>query len=157
EQQGTAGMLATHLEAVLRARDVDTRLIADEVKDPVYVLPDQSGERIALRRTPAGRWQFDRETVARIPKLYAESQKHRQERNKEVAALHVAPDHPSARATVRTMIDGLRRGDYERALRCMDLDEIPPVARQQVSRQLASKLKQIIVRYQLPILQEIPD
>jgi MscS family membrane protein len=31
------------------------------------------------------------------------------------------------------------------------------VARDEVGRQLASKLKQIIVRYQMPILQEIPD
>jgi MscS family membrane protein len=157
EQRSNAGVLATQLEGVLRARDVDTRLLPDHLDKEVYVLPDRPTERIALRRMPDGRWLFDRETVSQIPRLYAQSQKERQERNREAASLNVSPDHASPRATVRTLVEGFRRRDYQRILRCLDLSEVPSVAREQVGRQLAHKLKQIIVRYQLPILQEIPD
>lgn len=157
EQQKTAGLLATQLEAVLRSLDVDTQLIPDKVEEAVYVLPDRSGHRLTLRRSPDGRWLFDRETVAKIPRLYAETQKYRQERNREAAALSVSPDHASARATVRTIVDGFRGRDYRRILRCLDLSEVPTVAREEVGTQLANKLKQIILRYRLPVLQEIPD
>jgi MscS family membrane protein len=157
EQKKTAGILATQLEAVLRSLDVSTGLIPDEIEEAVYVLPDRSGHRIGLRRLPDGRWVFDRETVAQIPKLYAETQKHRQDSNKEAAALQVSPDHASPRATTRALIEGFRHRDYRRILRCLDLSEVPTVAREEVGTQLANKLKQIIVRYRLPVLQEIPD
>ena len=157
EQRNSAGLLATQLEAVLRSRDVDTRLISDLVKEDVYVLPDRSGQRIGLRRTADGRWLFDRETVARVPALFAQTQKHRQDRNREAAALNVSPNHASPRATVRTLVEAFRRQDTSRILPCLDLSEVPAIAREEVGRQLANKLKQIIVRHQLPILQEIPD
>jgi MscS family membrane protein len=156
-QQSTAGLLATQLEAVLRARDVDTGLLPDDTKEAVYVLPDGSGPRIALKRQPDGRWLFDRDTVAQIPKLYAQTQKHRQEQNREAASLSVSPEHASARATMRTFVEAYRRGDFERILACLDLDDIPTVARHELGTQLANKLKQVMVRYRLPILQEIPD
>jgi MscS family membrane protein len=157
EQQKNAGLIASQLEAVLRSVDVDTRQIPDEIKEAVYVLPDPSGRRIALRRLPDGRWVFDRQTVAAVAKLYAETLKQRQDRNREAAALEVSPEHASPRATVRTLVDGFRSQDYQRILRCLDLSDIPAVAREEVGTQLANKLKQIIVRYRLPVLQEIPD
>jgi MscS family membrane protein len=157
EQKKTAGLLATQLEAVLRSLDVDTGLIPDELGEAVYVLPNRSGHRIGLRRADDGRWSFDRETVAQVPKLYAETQKHRQESNREAAALQVSPDHASPRATTRTLVEGLRQRDYKRILGCLDLSEIPTVAREEVGAQLANKLKQILLRYRLPVLQEIPD
>jgi hypothetical protein len=86
-----AGLLASQLEAVLRARDVDTELIPDNPEGTVYALPDGHGQRIALHRLADGRWLFDRETVAGIPKLYAEAQKRLQDKNKEAASLSVSP------------------------------------------------------------------
>jgi MscS family membrane protein len=156
-QRTTAGLLARELEAVLRARDVDTGLIPDDTKEAVYVLPDGTGPRIALQRQADGRWLFDRETVAQIPKLYAQTQKQRQDQNREAASLKASPEHASPRATMRTFIEGYRRGDLERAIACLDLGDIPTVARHELGAQLANKLKQIMVRYRLPILQEIPD
>jgi MscS family membrane protein len=157
EQQKNAGLLATQLEAVLRSMAVDTERIPEKVEEGDYVLPDPSGRRIGLRRMPDGRWLFDRETVAQIPKLYAETQKHRQERNQEAAKLSVPSDHASPRATVRALIEGFRARDYRRIRGCLDLSEVPAVAREEVGTQLANKLKQIIVRYRLPVLQEVPD
>jgi MscS family membrane protein len=156
-QRDSAGQLATELEALLRSWDVDTRLIPDDVKEDVHVLSNRAGQRAVLRRMPDGRWLFDRDTVARIPQLYAQTQKYRQERNREAAEQNVSPEFASPRATVRTLIESFRRQDYRGVLRCLDLSEVPAVAREEVGRQLANKLKQIIVRHHLPILQEIPD
>jgi hypothetical protein len=141
DQRDTGGLLARQLEAVLRARDVDTELIPDEGKGDVYVLADGPGARIALRRLADDRWLFEGETVARIPKLYVDSQKRLQDRNRETAALNVSPDYASARATVRTLVNGYRRQDFSRILGCFDLSDIPSVARDEVGRQLANKLK----------------
>ncbi len=156
-QQASAALRATELEAVLRISDLDTNLLPDESNEPVYVLPDIRGQKLAMQRTPEGRWLFDRETVALIPRLYAEAQKQLQERNREAATLKVSPDHASPRATLRTIIDAYRRQDFPRILRCFDLSEIPHVARKEVGTQLANKVKQIIVKHRLPILQEVPD
>jgi MscS family membrane protein len=154
-QQNTGGLLATQLEAVLRAADVDTELIPDDLQETTYVLP--GGHRIGLQRMPDKRWLFDRETVAQIPKLYTEAQKLLQDKNREAASLSVSSAHATARATVRTLVDAYRRQDFDRILKCLDLSEIPSVARQEVGTQLANKLKQIIVRQPRIILQEIPD
>jgi MscS family membrane protein len=156
-QKDSAALLATRLEAVLRARDLDTEILPDKVEGDVYVLPEGQGSRIALQRMKDGRWLFDRETVAAIPKLYAEAQKQLQDKNREAASLSVSPDYASARATLRTLVTGYRRQDFQRILATMDLSDLPSAAREEVGRQLANKLKQIIVRHPRVILQEIPD
>jgi MscS family membrane protein len=155
--QTNGGLLATQLEAVLRARDVDTEALPDEVAEDVYVLPDDPAHRIALHRMPDGRWLFDGATVTALPKLYADAQKHLQDRNKEAAALNVSPDHASARAALRSFVTGYRRQDFDRVLRCMDLSDVPSVARQEVGRQAANKLRQILLRQPRIILQEVSD
>jgi MscS family membrane protein len=156
-QRTSAGQLATELEAILRAQEVDTNLIPDKLDEDVCLLALPSRLRIGLRRMPDGRWLFDRETVAEVPRLYAQTLKQLQERNKEAAALNVSPEHASPRATIRTLMDGYRRQDFPRILRCLDLSEVPGVAREETGRQLASKLKQIILRDHVPILQDISD
>ena len=156
-QQVTGGLLATQLEAVLRAKNVDSSQLPDESEGDVFVLPGTIGQPIALRRMPDGQWLFDRETVAQIPKLYTEAQKTLMERNKEAASLNVPPAHASARATMQTLVTGFRRQDYDRILSCLDLSEIPTVARRELGVQAANKLKQIIVRQKRIIIQDIPD
>ncbi len=156
-QRGFAGLLATHLDAVLRDRDVNTFLIPDSSEDPVFVLDEGEGQRVSLKRMPDGRWLFDSDTVGRIPRLYAEAQKRRQEKNREAASLNVSPERASPRATMRTLFDAYRQRDFARILPCLDLGDIPNVAREEAGTQLANKLKQIILRHRLPILQEIPD
>jgi MscS family membrane protein len=157
EQRKNAGVLAANLEAVLRSRDVDTDRLPDKVEGDVYVIPDGQEQRIGLHRTADGRWLFDPETVAAVPRYYAEVLKKLQEKNREAASLNVSPAYASPRATVYTLFLGYRRQDYDRILGCLDLSGIPTVARQEVGAQLANKLRQILVRYRLPILQEFPD
>jgi MscS family membrane protein len=156
-QQNTGPLLATQLEAALRAWDVDTELIPDEPEGELYVLLDAPGRRIALARQPDKRWLFDTKTVTQIHTLYAEAQKHLLEMNKEAAVLNVAPDYSSARSTVRTMMLGYRRHDLTRLLGGLDLGDVPNVAREEVGTQTANKLKQVLLRQPRIILQEIPD
>jgi MscS family membrane protein len=152
-----AGLLAMQLEAILRAQRVDTNVLPDSLKGDEYVFPNGQGQRIALRRMQDGRWLFDRATVAHIPSMWADAQKSLQERNREAAALEVSPDYLSPRATLHTFLSACIRQDFERAARCLDLDSIPAVARQEVGRQLASRLKQVLDRDHLIVLQEVPD
>jgi MscS family membrane protein len=51
----------------------------------------------------------------------------------------------------------MHRHDLEAASRCLDLHDIPAVARAEVGYQLAGKLDQFINRQRLVILQDIPD
>jgi MscS family membrane protein len=156
-QKDTAPLLATRLEAVLRARDMDTENLPDRVEGSIYVLPDEHEKRITLQKMKDGRWLFDQETVAQIPKMYAEAQKQLLDKNREAASLNVSPDYASARATVRTVVNGYRRQDFKRILASMDLSDIASAAREEVGTQLANKLKQIVARHRRFILQEIPD
>jgi MscS family membrane protein len=151
------GLLANHLEAILRARDVDTDSIPVKTEETTYVLPDTQGVRIALQRQPDGRWLFDRETVAQIPKMWTDIQKQLQDKNREAAALNISPDFASARATFRTFLKAHFRHDTATVLKCLDLQDVPAVARQEVGLQVANKLRQIILRYRLLIFQEMPD
>jgi MscS family membrane protein len=150
-------LLAIELETVLRAADVNTERIPEEVEGDAYALSGPEGGRIGLRRQPDGRWQFDRETVAHIPQMGVAARAILQTRNKEAATLNVAPEVASPRATFHTFLSAYLRGDGERALRCLNLAEVPAAARAQVGEQLAHKLCQVIMRNRSVIFQDLPD
>src|SRR5438309_1865585 len=65
-----AGLLATKLEAILRAKEVTSMMLPKESQEEVFVIPDPNGHRLALHRTPDGRYLFDQETVKAIPKIW---------------------------------------------------------------------------------------
>ena len=150
-------LLAVELETVLRAADVNSERVPDELADDVYVLPGPDGGRIGLRRQADGRWLFDRDTVAQIPAMATAARKILQDRNKEAAALNVAPESASPPPTVRTFLTSYFRGDSQRCSRCLNLADIPAVAREEVGGQLAHKLCQIILKNRSVVYQDIPD
>ncbi len=151
-------LLAVELEEILRAADVNSERLPDEVAGEVYALSGPDGGRIALHRQPDGRWLFDRDTVAQIPPMATAARKILQDRNKDAAALNVAPEYASPRATFRTFLTSYFRGDSQRPCsRCLNLAEIPVAAREEVGEQLAHKLCQIILRNHCVIYQDIPD
>ncbi len=150
-------LLAVELEAVLRAANVNTERIPEDVIGDVYALSGPDGGRIGLRRQPDGRWLFDRDTVALIPPMAAAARKLLQDRNKDAAALNVAPEVASPRAAFRTFLTSYFHGDSDRTLRCLNLADVPAAAREEVGEQLAHKLCQIILRNRSVIYQDIPD
>ena len=150
-------LLAIELEEVLRAADVCSERLPDDAADDVYALSGPDGGRIALRRQPDGRWLFDRDTVAQVPQMAAAARKALQDRNKEAAALNVAPDVASPRAAFRSFLTNYFHGDAQRTLRCLNLAEVPAAAREEVGEQLARKLCQVILKNRSVIYQDIPD
>ena len=154
---GDADHLAIQLESVLRATEVNTELIPDEVAGGFYRLPGLGDRWIQLRRQSDGRWLFDQQTVEQIPQMAAEARKLLQDKNKEAASLNIAPEVASPRATFRTFLMAYAHGDSERLLRCFNLSEVPAAARQEVGEQLGRKLCQIIFRQRALIFQDIPD
>jgi MscS family membrane protein len=150
-------LLAVQLEAVLRAAEVNTERIPEEVAGDVCTFPAAEGGRVALQRQSDGRWLFDRETVAQIPQMGAAAHKLLQDKNKEAAVLNVAPEVASPRAAFRTFLTANFLGDPDRALCCLSLNEVPAAARQEVGQQLAHKLCQIILRHRSVIYQDLPD
>jgi MscS family membrane protein len=155
--QKDPGLLAFELESVLRAAGVNSESIPAEVAGDVYTLSGPEGGQITLRRQPDGHWLFDSATVVDIPKMGVAARKLLQEKNKEAAALNVAPEVASPRATFRTFLTSYFRGDSDRVLRCLNVNEIPAAARQEVGEQLAHKLCQIILRNRSVIYQDLPD
>jgi MscS family membrane protein len=155
--QRDPALLALDLEAVLRAACVNTEHLPEDVPGDTYALSGPEGARIALRRQADGQWLFDRETVAQIPKMGAAARKILQEKNREAAALNVAPEVASPRATFRTFLTAYFNADSERIHRCLNLNEVPAAARQEVGDQLARKLCQIILRNRSVIYQDLPD
>jgi MscS family membrane protein len=150
-------LLAVQLEAALRAADVTTERVPQDVSGDACALAGPDGGRIGLRRQPDGRWLFDQATVAQIPVMAAAARKVLQDRNKEAAALNVAPEVASPRAAFHTFLTAYFRGDSERTLRCLNLAEVSPAARGEVGGQLAHKLCQIILRNRSVIFQDLPD
>jgi MscS family membrane protein len=155
--QDDPDLLAVQLEAVLRAAEVNTERVPETVAGDVCALPGPEGGRITLRRQPDGRWLFDRETVAQVPPMAVTARKILQEKNKEAAALNVAPEVASPRATFHTFLSAYFRRDAERALRCLNLAEVPAAARPEAGEQLAHKLCQVILRTRPVIYQDLPD
>ena len=111
---GDPSRMALQLESVLRAVDLSTETIPDEIAGDLYTVLGPESNHIALRRQADGRWLFDRETVAQIPKMATAARKILQDKNKDAASLNVAPEVSSPRATFRTFLTAYVRGDNER-------------------------------------------
>jgi MscS family membrane protein len=153
------GLLATKLEAVLRAKEVLTSSVRNESDQETYTIPDTPGVTLTMKRLPDGRYLFecDKDAIQAISKAWADSQKVLADRNREAASLNVPLDYASPRATFRSFLTAIHRHDLDTAIRCLDLHDIPAVARTEVGYQMAGKLAQFINRQRLVILQDIPD
>jgi MscS family membrane protein len=154
-QQG--GILASRLDAILRARDIAPSLLPDETDLAEFCLPDAQGHKIVLIKCPDGRFRFDKETVTRINEMWMQAQQLAHDRNRELAALNVAPEFSTPRATYRSFLTAMHRYDLDRAVRCFDLRDVPTVCRAAVGQQLAKRLKQIIDRQRVVSLTDIPN
>ncbi|MFO0959272.1 MAG: mechanosensitive ion channel [Isosphaeraceae bacterium] len=153
----TAGLLATKLDTVLRAREIAPSLVPDDPTLGSFELPAFQGHTIALRKGTDGLFRFDRATVAAIPEMWMQVQQLVRDHNRELAAINVSPEFATPRSTFRTFLLALTRSDLDRASRCLDLDDIPTVCRREVGRQLVVRLKQVIDRERVAGLADIPD
>lgn len=152
-----AGVLAVQLEAILRAHEIHTRLIPDDASLPSYSIVLSPAHRLTLRRNNSGSFLFDADSLALIPKLWVDAHHKLQTLIQESAALNVTPRFSTPRATMRTFFVAVHRQDTHSAIACLDLNDIPSVARAEVGAQLVLKLVRVINRIKLVILQDIQD
>lgn len=151
------GLLASKLDDILRARDIAPSLLPDDPNLDEFPLPELMGQRIVIRKYPDGCFRFDKETVARVPEMWMQVRQLSHDRNRELAALSVAPEFSTPRASFRTFLTAMHRYDLNRAVRCLDLRGVPTVCRQEVGGQLARRLKQVIDRNRVVTLADIPN
>lgn len=148
--------LAGQLEAVLLANGVDTSKLPETTDEATYVVANTPEYHLALRRLDDGRWVFDRETLAEVPRMYAERQNALQGRPPEMLDPNLAAEFSSPRATFSTFFEAFARDDLEGAAECIDLRSVPYVARKEIGQEMAVKIKQILDRSRLVLLQELP-
>ena len=143
--------LASKLEAVLRHDGVDLLDVSDSWQAEPVVLGRETAWQVTIARNADGAWQFDQETMARVPDMFD------QLTPAEKSARDLRSSFHSARQTMRTLLHAVNAGDLRTAAECLDLDNIPAGARPDLGPLLASKLKFVLDRLGLVVVQEIPD
>ena len=112
---------------------------------------------LALRRYDGDRWRFHSSTMDQLPELRAAILAQVEEIGETKV---VNPKLRSARATMRTFIEGMNRwdeGGREDALSTLDLSDIAAQVRESEGALLADELKQILDRDKKVVYQEISD
>ena len=117
--------------------------------DPL-VLGRDTDWQVTLARGTDGAWRFDRETVARLPDLFERLTPAEKTARERRSNFH------SAQQTMRTLLHAADAGDLDLAARCLDLDDIPPGARDELGPILAAKLKFVLDRIGRVAVEEIP-
>lgn len=113
---------------------------------------------INVARQADGRWLFASQTVKDIERMYAESQKRKEEEQakagadaKSVTSVTEIPfDNSSAAATLNTFLRAMYNGDVRTAVECLDLSELTDAERQNAAT-IAGKIYLTLNRKKLII------
>lgn len=151
DRAGLGLRLAAKLEAILHQTGVDLLAVPDTWETDPLTLGHDAGEQVTLARGQDGAWRFDRETVARVPELFEHLTPEQKTARERRSNFH------SARQAMRTLLHAAGAGDLDLAARCLDLDGIPPAARDELGPILAYKLKFVLDRIGRVAVEEIPD
>ena len=149
-------ILAKQLEAIIEHFGVTLDTVPDAETGEAYIYRDKDEQRIELARQDDGRWRFTAGSIAAIPMLLKTVGEEATTRPAE-AVTDVPPGRRSARATVKTFLEAVGEGDLEAAANCLDLSSIPQATQMDVGQRLAVKLKSVMDRIELVVLQEISD
>lgn len=151
DRVGVGLRLATKLEAILLRMDIDLLTVPNTWEADPQVLGRDTERQITLSRGKDGAWRFNGETVSRIPDLFE------QLTPEEKAARERRSSFHSAQQAMRTLLHATEAGDLELAARALDLDGIPPGAREELGPILAYKLRFILDRIGRVAVEEIPS
>jgi MscS family membrane protein len=151
------GRLAFELEYVLSSINIPTYIIPDALDSAEYVVGEGKEISVKLRKMPDGRWLFDAQTLAGLPKARLQIWERAVAAPAVKDAVDVAADYRSPSATFQTFMEALKRDDLDKAAQCLDLTEIPDPARPILGRELALKLKAVVDRNVYILFQDIPD
>lgn len=148
---GLGPRLGAKLEAVLRRLNVDLLAVPDTWEADPQVIGRDTEWQVTLSRGKDGAWRFDRETIARVSDMFDRLTPEQKTARERRSSFH------SARQTMRTLLQAVNAADLDLASRCLDLEGIPPAAREELGSVLAYKLKYVLDRIGRVVLEEIPD
>jgi MscS family membrane protein len=147
--------IAGDIDAVLRKTRVDLSALPNDWNAPTQVLGEGQGVRVEIVRDREGCWRFSQATISQASAFFDKlvGQDKGQDKAEHDRASHL----DSARDTMSTFLTCMRRGDYEQAATCLDLDSFRPGTQDEVGPILAWKLKFVIERIGKVYIQEVPD
>lgn len=156
--------LARHLDEVIEALiNVYGKSRWEIPRQPTgnrVVFPAKGDVQIIMVRGEDGLWRFSAETIAALPKLREQIQQKREAKEKESPSTEAAADVPSelrsARATMRTFMEAMAKGDKTTAARCLDLSDRSAATLQETGEKLADQLLFVIDRLAVVVYQDIP-
>ncbi|WZO98259.1 mechanosensitive ion channel family protein [Isosphaeraceae bacterium EP7] len=152
EGRASVGLrLAAKLEAVLHRLHVDLMTVADTWEADTLALGRDTEWQVTLARSKDGAWRIDRETISRVPDMFDRLTP------EEKAARERRSNFHSPQQVMRTLLHASDAGDLDLAARCLDLDDIPRGARDELGPILAYKLKFVLDRIGRVTVEEIPS
>ncbi|HEY7428346.1 MAG TPA: mechanosensitive ion channel domain-containing protein [Gemmataceae bacterium] len=151
DRAALGGKLAFRLDAVLRRLPIDLHAVPDDWSAPPHVLGEAQGVRVEIVRQRDGCWCFSQATIDRVPEMF----------DKLPAKTRPEQEHgmllDSARDTLVTFQSAARRRQFTQAACCLNLNEIPASARDELGPVLAFKLQYVLERIGRIYIQEVPD
>ncbi|QEH34830.1 Low conductance mechanosensitive channel YnaI [Aquisphaera giovannonii] len=143
--------VAGKLDAVVQHLNPDLLSVSDSWDAEPQAFGKGSDFQVVISRQADGRWQFEPDTIARVPELFdrlSPQEKRRKDRESRFG---------SARQTLRTFLRAVARGDDETAAAALDLGAVPVRARSAIGPVLARKLKFVLDRTGPLHVQESPN
>jgi len=148
------------VEALLNTYGKTRWEIPREPKGDRVVFPAKGEVQLVIARSNDGVWRFSAETVAAVPKLLETIRQKKEAKERESPEAEVPADVPpglrSARATMRTFIDAMTRGEKSQAAQCLDLSDVSPATAAETGAKLADQLRFVMDRIGVVVYQDIP-
>jgi MscS family membrane protein len=151
------GRLAFELEYILRSTNMPTWVIPEDVESAECTISESKEIKLTLRRMADGRWLFDSQTLKDLPRMRVALWQRGLAAGQGKEQGDVPADFRSPFAIAHTFFEAFKKGDLDRAARCLDLSEVPDPARHVLGRVLAVKLKEVFDRSVFVIFQDLPD
>lgn len=141
---GAAALLAIQMNEILDELSFPFESVPAGADGKPVTFYEDKDLRIVLERGSDGQWRFDKETVARIPKMRLALVPRARQRYALKSQLRAGLEDPTA--TMTSFLDHAIDGDFESAAMRLDLSELSPDQRQVRGPLLAWKLACVMQR-----------
>jgi len=166
EEQGPllAKQLSEIIDVLLNTYGKNLDEIPKNPRKDKVSFPQEGAVRLEFVRAEGdGLWRFSADTVATIPQKLEAVKKREQQKEKEAPQpkLDVKEEVPVAfrtpRATMKTFLEAMAKGDKTQAAGCLDLSGVPAAVVAETGAKLADQLLFVMDRIAVVVYQGIPD
>ena len=123
------------------------------------VFPAKGEVQIIMIRAEDGLWRFSPETINNLAKFRETIKQKKEAKEKESPtseAAGVPAEFRSARATMRTFIEAMAKGDKGDAAKCLDLSDLSAATVDEAGAKLVDQLRFVMDRINVVLYQDIP-